>query len=97
MRQYTVQYRWPSPAGIWRNIGPARGYSLIQVIRFVGKCLTEGGCLGKIRFDNKEVLPAHKESIIEMANLATRISSMEKALTPRAAQRAQRNAIKKPN
>lgn len=71
--------------------GTAKGYSRVQAVKFVATCLRNGVKIFKVNFDNKEIVPAHRESILNTAKLWNELAVMETQVTPGGARIAKKN------
>ena len=71
--------------------GTAEGYSRAKAVSFVADCLMKGVKIFKMNFDNKEIVPAHRESILNTAKLWNELAVMETQVTPGGARKAKKN------
>ena len=90
MKKYTIEYQKPSMGNKVRQRGWSEGLSRYEAVKFVVECLDQDGKIVKILFDNKEVVPGHRESFIEIADLWSQIAVMENEIKPGAARRARK-------
>lgn len=87
-RKYDVGYRKPSMGNKLRWHGWKEGLKRVEVFEFIIECFTEKGSIETIRFDNKEVIPDHKERLIHAARLWAEIRRNEREIKPGAARLA---------
>lgn len=87
-RKYAVKCNSKSTGGETKERGWAEGYSRARTAKFIGECFAEGGKVGKITFNHREVTPKHHDALIQLAKLWTEIADMEKSLKPGDASRA---------
>ena len=93
-RQYEVEYHNPSMGKKTRKHAWSQGLSRTRAIEFIAECLRENVGVVKVRFDNKEILPEHKETLVQIAKVWDKLTSFEKEIKPGAARRSR---LAKPN
>jgi hypothetical protein len=92
MKNYTVEFIYPGATKPVQR-GWKEGYKLNEAVEAIldyhyGKMRS----VGTIRFDNKEVVPEHREAILSIAERWHRILQLEKDLNPGEARRRKKHA-----
>jgi len=91
---YMIEHRKPVPAwktGIVNKMrlrGPHDGFTRTEAIQSIAKFLRENHEVGKILFDNNEVVPDHKEKLVQIAKLWDQVRIAEETIKPYGATRA---------